>query len=104
MQNTPKRLAGFRERVSRRGPTDRQKEILHFVHTFTTERWHPPTIREIGEHFGIASTNAVNDHLNALERKGLIVRYDYVTRAIRVTAEGLRTLGIEVCAGCGRAK
>lgn len=33
-----------------------------------------PLMREIGEALGIASTNGVNDHLNALERKGRIHR------------------------------
>jgi len=34
----------------------------------------PPTISEIGRRFKIASTNAVSDHLHALERKGYITR------------------------------
>lgn len=82
--------------------TDRQRDVLAYVHQFTTKRGHPPALREIGKHFGIGSTNGVNDHLNALERKGMVVRYDYLTRSVRVTAEGLRELGVERCSTCGR--
>lgn len=89
---------------SLRAPTARQLDVLRFVHDFTTERGHPPALREIGKHFGWVSTNGPNDHLRALERKGYIVRYDYLTRSVRVTAEGLRVIGVEVCAECGRPK
>ncbi len=87
-----------------RAPTPRQLDILRFVHAFTTERGHPPALREIGKRFGIGSTNGVNDHLHALERKGLVVRYDYLTRSVRVTGEGLRMLGVETCPTCGATK
>ena len=49
--------------------TDRQREILDFITRSITTRGYPPTLREIGTHFGIRSTNGVNDHLRALERK-----------------------------------
>ena len=40
-------------------------------------------MREIGEHMSIRSTNGVNDHLKALERKGYLVRDDMKSRALR---------------------
>jgi repressor LexA len=43
-------------------------------------------MREIGEHMGIRSTNGVNDHLKALERKGHLVRDDMKSRALRPVA------------------
>lgn len=87
-----------------RAPTARQLDVLRHVHEHTESSGHPPTLREIAAHFGMTSINAVNDHLHALERKGLIVRYDYLTRSVRVTGEGLHVLGVEVCRECGRAK
>ena len=54
--------------------TGRQREILHFIVRQTEERGFPPTIREIGEQMDIRSTNGVNDHLKALERKGYLNR------------------------------
>ena len=49
--------------------TDRQQQILDFIGESINARGFPPTLREIGEHFGIRSTNGVNDHLKALEKK-----------------------------------
>jgi len=40
-------------------------------------------LREIGLHFGIRSTNGVNDHLRALEKKGYLQREDLKSRALR---------------------
>ncbi len=65
--------------------TDRQREILDFITSSITERGYPPTLREIGEHFGIRSTNGVNDHLKALEKKGHLRREDLKSRAMRPT-------------------
>lgn len=44
----------------------------------------PPTIAEIGDHFGIRSTNGVNDLLVALERKGYIIRRKGTARGIQL--------------------
>jgi repressor LexA len=63
--------------------TDRQQQILDFISSSITERGYPPTLREIGEHFGIRSTNGVNDHLKALEKKGVLRREDLKSRAMR---------------------
>ena len=69
--------------------TDRQREILDFITRSITTRGYPPTLREIGTHFGIRSTNGVNDHLRALEKKGYLQREDLKSRALRpVTASG----------------
>ncbi|HWN67148.1 MAG TPA: transcriptional repressor LexA, partial [Haliangium sp.] len=62
--------------------TLRQREILEFITSFIQERGYPPTLREIGEHFGIRSTNGVNDHLKALEKKGFLAREDLKSRAM----------------------
>ena len=59
-----------------RGLTGRQQEILDFITASLNERGYPPTIREIGQKMGIRSTNGVNDHLKALERKGFLTRDD----------------------------
>jgi repressor LexA len=63
--------------------TDRQREILDFITQSIDERGYPPTLREIGLHFGIRSTNGVNDHLRALEKKGHLQREDLKSRALR---------------------
>jgi repressor LexA len=63
--------------------TERQRQILDFITGSIHERGYPPTLREIGEHFGIRSTNGVNDHLKALEKKGYLRREDLKSRAMR---------------------
>ena len=63
--------------------TQRQREILDFISASIVERGFPPTLREIGEHLNIKSTNGVNDHLKALEKKGHLRREDLKSRAMR---------------------
>ena len=63
--------------------TARQREALEYITYCLDERGYPPTLREIGEHMGIRSTNGVNDHLKALERKGYLVREELKSRALR---------------------
>ena len=63
--------------------TDRQAKVLEFIIDSLDERGYPPTIREIGMHMDIRSTNGVNDHLKALERKGYLLREQSKSRALR---------------------
>jgi len=65
------------------GLTERQRQILEFITKRIGEQGYPPTIREIGEEMGIRSTNGVNDHLKALERKGYLKREVLKSRALR---------------------
>src|SRR6476661_5262363 len=60
--------------------------VLDFIRSSIADRGYPPTLREIGARMGIRSTNGVNDHLRALERKGYLTREDMKSRALRPTA------------------
>jgi repressor LexA len=62
--------------------------VLQYIQSSITERGYPPTLREIGNFMGIRSTNGVNDHLRALERKGYLTREDMKSRALRPTMLG----------------
>ena len=75
------------------GLTDRQLEVLRFIAREIEERGYPPTIREIGEALDIASTNGVNDHLKALERKGYLQRDAAKSRALIPTSQARDLLG-----------
>lgn len=57
-----------------KGLTKRQEAILRFIIESIRDYGYPPTIAEVGAEFGITSTNGVNDHLVALEKKGYIER------------------------------
>ncbi len=74
--------------------TDRQKEILTYIVRTSEERGYPPTIREIGEEMDISSTNGVNDHLKALERKGYLTRGEQQSRSLVPTKRARLVLGI----------
>lgn len=62
--------------------TKRQQEIYDFLKDQILNRGYAPTVREIGDHFGIKSPNGVMCHLKALEKKGLITRESNMSRAI----------------------
>jgi repressor LexA len=74
------------------GLTKRQEQTLDYIRQSIEQRGYPPTLREIGEYMGIRSTNGVNDHLRALERKGYLRREDMKSRALRVVDQTDRSL------------
>src|SRR5579871_770370 len=74
--------------------TERQREILKFIVKETEARGFPPTIREIGEEMDIRSTNGVNDHLKALERKGYLNRGEQQSRSLVPTKRTRLVLGL----------
>ena len=73
--------------------TDRQRMVLEYICESIQDRGYPPTLREIGLKLGIRSTNGVNDHLRALERKGYLTREDMKSRTLRPTDTTLRLVG-----------
>jgi repressor LexA len=73
--------------------TDRQLEVLRFIARQIEENGYPPTIREIGEALDIRSTNGVNDHLKALERKGYLSRDPVKSRALIPSPAAREALG-----------
>lgn len=80
------------------GLTHRQQMVLEYIRRSITDRGYPPTLREIGAFMGIRSTNGVNDHLRALERKGYLTREDMKSRALRpamMSADGKSPIKVE---------
>jgi repressor LexA len=69
--------------------TERQKHIISFIRVFTAKTGCAPTVREIGQSFGIKSTNGVSDHLKAIEAKGRLKRNQFMPRGLEVV-ENLR--------------
>ena len=76
--------------------TDRQREVLDFISGSISKCGYPPTLREIGSHFGIRSTNGVNDHLRALEKKGYLQREDLKSRALRPLLSTGQTMDVPI--------
>jgi repressor LexA len=71
--------------------TQRQQEIWDYLVEYTDGHGYPPTVREIGEHVGLASPSTVHAHLANLERAGLLRRDPTKPRALELT--GRRTGG-----------
>lgn len=62
----------------------RQEEILVFIKDEVKKKGYPPSVREIGEAVGLASSSTVHGHLARLEKKGYIRRDPTKPRAIEV--------------------
>lgn len=67
--------------------TARQREIFDYIKKSVIKMGRPPSLREVGEKFGINSTNGVRSALEALERKGFIRRNRYQSRGIEIVKE-----------------
>jgi repressor LexA len=63
--------------------TARQREVLEFIRHFMSQAGYPPTVREIGAHFGFVP-RSVFDHLKALERKGYLRRTALKSRSLQI--------------------
>ena len=74
--------------------TKRQRLVYEFIKGKIRNRGYGPTVREIGENFGISSPNGVMCHLKALEKKGLITREPNMSRAIQLTSEPIEEKGL----------
>jgi repressor LexA len=72
----------------------RKQRILECIAGAVAERGYPPSVREIAETVGLASTSAVHHHLLALEREGLLERGSHSSRALRLTKRGAAELGV----------
>jgi repressor LexA len=76
--------------------TPRQHEILEFIRQALTNRGVPPTREEIARAFGFRSLNAAEQHLQALQKKGLIDLLAGTSRGIRlksIAQDALQSIG-----------
>ncbi len=62
----------------------RQQAILDYIKGEVKKKGYPPSVREIGEAVGLASSSTVHGHLSRLEKKGLIRRDPTKPRAIEI--------------------
>src|SRR3954469_6740200 len=75
----PEEVHPFMAKISKR-----QQEILDFIKGEVKKKGYPPSVREIGEAVGLASSSTVHGHLERLEMKGLIRRDPTKPRAIEI--------------------
>lgn len=67
--------------------TERQRKIITFIGGATRERGYPPSLREIGDAAGLASTSSVTHQLDRLQTMGLIAYDAGRPRSYRIVAE-----------------
>lgn len=72
--------------------TERQQAILDFINQYVNDNGFPPSVREIGRHFGIYPAT-VQDHISALERKGHLHKKRFQSRTLSVSAPSRRPSG-----------
>ncbi|NIK10949.1 transcriptional repressor LexA [Alkalibacillus sp. S2W] len=70
----------------------RQKQIYEFISEEVRAKGYPPSVREIAEAVGLASSSTVHGHLSRLEEKGYIRRDPTKPRAIEITHEDQQTV------------
>jgi repressor LexA len=78
--------------------SQRQHAIMEFIKTEVKDKGYPPSVREIGEAVGLASSSTVHGHLERLEKKGMIRRDPTKPRAIEIlgTDDGSSNFAISV--------
>ena len=70
------------------GLTPRQQAILRVIEQTTAERGYPPSVREIGQGVGLASSSSVAHQLRALEELGYLRKDPNRPRALVVSRPG----------------
>ena len=63
----------------------KRRQILDVIARYQGSRGYPPSVREIGEAVGLASSSTVHAHLSTLQREGFLRRDPTKPRALEVT-------------------
>lgn len=72
--------------------TKKQTNVLLCIAQAMRQNGGPPTRKEIAEKLGFSSANAAQQHLKALERKGIISLRDGKSRGIMIAPAGLEII------------
>lgn len=81
--------------MSAKNQNSKQLEILQYIYNNVEKRGFPPTVREICQAVGLASTSTVHGHIDRLEKNGLLIKDATKPRALEITQEGLKALNIK---------
>lgn len=81
--------------MSKKNNDTKQLEILRYIYDTVERRGFPPTVREICAAVKLSSTSTVHGHLARLERKSLLIKDATKPRALEITDEGKKELGIK---------
>lgn len=62
----------------------RQRQIIDYLAQYIQQQGFSPTLHEIADAIGVSSLATVHEHLEALERKGVIKKYEGAVRGIEL--------------------
>lgn len=62
----------------------KQKQILDFISQYIQMNGYSPTLQEIADSMNLSSLATVHEHLQALERKGIIRKFEGAVRGIEI--------------------
>ena len=79
--------------------TPRQKEILELIQTFIDEYGMPPTRADIARELGFKSSNAAEEHLRALQKKGVLELIPGASRGIQLKDSLREQMGLPLVGG-----
>ena len=74
--------------------TPRQREILELIQSFIDDFGMPPTRAEIAKELGFKSANAAEEHLRALQKKGVLELVPGASRGIQLKDSLREQLGL----------
>ena len=69
----------------------KQKQILDFLSQYIQTNGYSPTLQEIADAMGLSSLATVHEHLQALERKSVIKRYNGAVRGIEIVDQNVNS-------------
>ncbi|MCX5755274.1 MAG: transcriptional repressor LexA [Gemmatimonadetes bacterium] len=76
--------------------TRRQRQILDYLNSYSTEHGYAPSFEEIADHFNYNSLATVHEHLTNIERKGYIKRTYNESRAIEILPSDVISRAVEL--------
>src|SRR3989338_7015248 len=76
--------------------TKRQRQILDYLTSYSSEHGYAPSFEEIAGHFNYNSLATVHEHLSNLERKGYIKRSYNESRAIEILPSDVLPRAVEL--------
>lgn len=65
----------------------RQKQILDFIQQYIQKNTWAPTLKEIAKAIGVSSLATVHEHLQVLEKKGVLKKYSGSVRGIKISGQ-----------------
>lgn len=69
----------------------KQKQILDFISQYIQINGHSPTLQDIANAMGLSSLATVHEHIQALEKKGILKRYDGAVRGLEIVDDSFNS-------------